>query len=103
VQRGELQGEEEVGLAAEHLPFDKARLATDDFCGHCTHDKLFKRGLLLGFHMGHGTPHEELPARKHHEEFQEHILRMSHKQQTESHRHEPQQHTPAGIITKHLA
>ena len=29
VQRGELQGEEEAGLEAEHLPFDKALLASD--------------------------------------------------------------------------
>ena len=29
VPRGELQGEEEAGLEAEHLPFDKALLASD--------------------------------------------------------------------------
>jgi hypothetical protein len=63
-------------LEAEHLPFDKALLACDDFCGHCTPDKVrpyswrqtthaaiphptkfSSGGFWLGFHTGHGAPH----------------------------------------------
>ena len=41
-----------MGLEAEYLPFDKALLASDDFCGHSTPDKVFKRGILAG--LSHG-------------------------------------------------
>jgi len=44
VPRGELYGEEEVGLEAEYPPFDKGLLASDDFCGHSTSDKGFQAG-----------------------------------------------------------
>lgn len=62
-------------MEAEHLPFDKALLASDDFCGHCTPDKVrpyswrqtthaaiphptkfSSGGFLLGFRMGQGAP-----------------------------------------------
>ena len=61
-------------MEAEYLPFDKALLASDDFCGHCTPDrtrqaaalqlasddfgchsapdKAFERGILAG--LSHG-------------------------------------------------
>ena len=39
-------------MEAEYLPFDKALLASDDFCGHCTRDKVFRRRILAG--LSHG-------------------------------------------------
>jgi hypothetical protein len=43
-------------LEAEYRPFDKALLASDDFCGRITPDKFLGGGFWLGFHMGHGAP-----------------------------------------------
>jgi hypothetical protein len=35
-------------LEAEYLSFDEALLASDNFFGHSTPDKIFKRGILAG-------------------------------------------------------